>query len=298
MTTGPSGAVFVDAGYLFAQGSAALTGAKKPRAVLQLDAAAAVSTLTAFATQKSFGATLLRVYWYDGARSARNLPADHASLAHMDYTKLRLGFITSHGQQKGVDSLIVTNMIELARNHAMSDAVLLSGDEDIRIGVQIAQSFGVRIHLLGITPCRGSQSIALMQEADTTSEWDTSIVGRFLTVLPSFAITQTSTLLAASATVPASVSPSNEGATSSDLIPTATREAIDEVVSHIGASLSSTDVVAVLEFWDTGRGLPSHVDGRLLAQCRAKIRRDLSHDERRLARNRFGAFLRPSDDAT
>jgi uncharacterized LabA/DUF88 family protein len=34
--------------------------------------------------------------------------------------------------------LIGTDLIELARNHAISDAVLLSGDEDLRIGVQIA----------------------------------------------------------------------------------------------------------------------------------------------------------------
>ena len=46
------------------------------------------------------------------------------------------------GRQKGVDSLIVTDLIELARNHAISDAVLLAGDEELRIGVQIAQSLG------------------------------------------------------------------------------------------------------------------------------------------------------------
>ena len=64
--------------------------------------------------------------------------------------KLRLGQLNSEGQQKGVDSLIVTDLIELARNKAISDAVVLTGDEDIRVGVQIAQSLGVRVHLLGI----------------------------------------------------------------------------------------------------------------------------------------------------
>ena len=85
--------------------------------------------------------------------------------------KLRLGQINSVGQQKGVNSLIVTDLIELARNGAMSDALHLSGDEDVRIAVQIAQSFGVRVHLLGIEAAKDSQSPLLLQEADTTSRW-------------------------------------------------------------------------------------------------------------------------------
>ena len=68
------------------------------------------------------------------------------------------------GQQKGVDSLIIMDLIELARNHAISEAVLLSGDEDLRVGVQLAQSFGVRVHLLGVEPTRGNQSYLLLQE--------------------------------------------------------------------------------------------------------------------------------------
>ncbi|HVC62626.1 MAG TPA: NYN domain-containing protein [Acetobacteraceae bacterium] len=124
----PSVAIFVDAGYLFAQGSVAIFGSGKPRQLLKLNESAAIVELTNIASERAPNLPLLRVYWYDGVRSARQLPADHAALAFMDHVKLRLGFITSKGQQKGVDSLIVTDMIELARNHAMSDAVLLSGD--------------------------------------------------------------------------------------------------------------------------------------------------------------------------
>ena len=94
--------------------------------------------------------------------------------------KLRLGLVNSRGQQKGVDSLIVTDSIELARNHAITDALILSGDEDIKIGVQVAQTFGVRIHLLGIKPARGSQSDNLMMEADTCHEWDEATIGGWM----------------------------------------------------------------------------------------------------------------------
>jgi len=181
-------AVFVDAGYLFAQGAAAISGSQKPRTDLTLNETAVVAELTGVANAKSGGLPLLRVYWYDAARVGRGLTLDHATLAHTDYVKLRLGFINSQKQQKGVDSLIVTDLIELARNHAMTDAVLMSGDEDVRIGVQIAQSFGVRVHLLGIQPSRGSQSLQLLQEADTTTEWDKTTVSKFLAIQTRMAV--------------------------------------------------------------------------------------------------------------
>ena len=148
-------AVFVDAGYLFAQGSALLTGSKKRREQLALDPASAIEALKAVAVARAPDCKLLRIYWYDGAIGGTRQTSDQAAIAHLDDVKLRLGFINSHGQQKGVDSLIVTDLIELGRLKSISDALLLSGDEDVRIGVQIAQNHGVRVHLLGIAPSRG-----------------------------------------------------------------------------------------------------------------------------------------------
>ena len=179
-------AVFVDAGYLFAQGSVALSGSQKKRDALNLNVSEAVAELTAIARAKSDNASLLRIYWYDGAiRGGGGLTAEHEQLAYTDFVKLRLGSMNRVGQQKGVDSLIVTDLIDLARNRAISDAVLLSGDEDVRVAVQITQSFGVRVHLIGITPCRGSQSLSLLQEADTTTEWEAATVEKFLSLKPS-----------------------------------------------------------------------------------------------------------------
>ncbi len=114
---------------------------------------------------------LLRVYWYDAPPNPGSLQGEQLVLANMDNVKLRLGFLNSSGQQKGVDSLIVTDLIELARRKAMTDALLLSGDEDVRVGVQFAQQYGVRVTLLGIHPARGSQSRLLRQEADVCLEW-------------------------------------------------------------------------------------------------------------------------------
>lgn len=99
-------AVFVDAGYLFAQGSALLAGEKLPRSEILLDHEAATKALATFAS-KVAGTPLLRVYWYDGTSTGPT--AQHLTLAHLDNVKVRLGFVNSVGQQKGVDSLIVTD---------------------------------------------------------------------------------------------------------------------------------------------------------------------------------------------
>ena len=110
-------AIFVDSGYLFAQGSVALAGMKQPRSSIDLNSAAVLAELKNTHTTKAPGIPLLRVYWYDGV-SVRGPTAEQAGLAHAENVKVRLGFINSAGQQKGVDSLIVTDLIDLARNHA------------------------------------------------------------------------------------------------------------------------------------------------------------------------------------
>jgi hypothetical protein len=170
-------AVFVDAGYFFAQGSMLITGQKSSRNQVSTDLDKALASLEEFACKVS-NLPLLRIYWYDGTSTGPT--PQHVALAFKPRVKVRLGFVNTAGQQKGVDSLIVTDMITLARNRAISDAVLLSGDEDLRVGVQQAQEFGVRVHLLGISPCRGSQSQFLMQEADTTHEWGMDEISTFL----------------------------------------------------------------------------------------------------------------------
>ncbi len=175
-------AIFVDAGYLFAAGSTALVGSKQPRSALHLDNLKTIDTLVHVAQVQAPDVSLLRIYWYDGALSFKGPTASHTNLASLDNVKLRLGFINSQGQQKGVDSLIVTDLIDLARNSAISDALLIAGDEDIRIGVQVAQTYGVRVHLVGIYPRRSNQSKALLQEVDTTTEWDRDLITGILAV--------------------------------------------------------------------------------------------------------------------
>ena len=272
-------AIFVDAGYLFAAGSTLLAGSKQPRHQIDIDVKAVVSALCEFLDTK-IGNKLLRVYWYDGV-TAKGLTPDHERIAASNDIKLRLGFINSAGQQKGVDSLIVTDLVELARNGAMCDAILLAGDEDIRIGVQIAQSYGVRVHLLGIERARSNQSKQLIQEADTTHEWSRDIVQSFLSVTPG--------VTASTKTVPPA-SPV-QIARGSVVLPTVGEgeapPSVARCAEDFGAALENADVFTVGEHWTDYRQIPKTFDGRLLASTRQRLGRDLTPYERKEMRETF-----------
>lgn len=104
-------AVLVDAGYFFAAGSALVSGTEKhKRNKIVFDGARAVEALKSFAREVTGGLGLLRIYWYDGASRKTGPTAEHVRLAHADDTKVRLGSLNASGEQKGVDSLIVTDM--------------------------------------------------------------------------------------------------------------------------------------------------------------------------------------------
>jgi hypothetical protein len=74
--------------------------------------------------------------------------------------------------KRGVDSLIVTEIIDLTRNRAISDAVVVTGDEDLRIAFQVAQAFGVRVHVLAAGDPTKNVSPSLQMESDSVSALD------------------------------------------------------------------------------------------------------------------------------
>ena len=172
-------AVFVDAGYFYASASELLFGAPLRRGEMRLANAEFVQYLGQYA-ERIGGCPLLRIYWYDGTNSGPT--AAHLAMAYLDNVKLRLGFVNQSGEQKGVDGLIFSDLTNLARNRAISDALLLAGDEDLRVGVSQAQEHGIRVHLLGVEPRdpSGNQSAALQREADTRRQLDAAALGQFL----------------------------------------------------------------------------------------------------------------------
>lgn len=269
-------AIFVDAGYLFAQGSVALFGSKQPRSLLVLDASAVLAELQILAVAKANNRELLRTYWYDGA-SFKGPTIEQTELGHLDNVKIRLGLLNKSGEQKGVDSLIVTDLIELGRLGSICDALLLSGDEDVRVGVQVAQSYGVRVHLLGITPSRGSQSKSLLQEADTTTTWEKPTIEKFLSMKPTAAATGTMAAAPIAVAVTASFNPDPR---------------IEKVVIELVATLDDTQVAGIHDFWTNNNGVPFEFDSKLLVNCRSELARDLTENERRHARAKFKEAVR------
>jgi hypothetical protein len=271
-------AIFVDAGYVFAQGSVSLSGSKIPRTQLKLDATEIIAQLTILALAKSAGVPLLRIYWYDGAWNGPTI--EHLSLANTDNVKLRLGSINSAGEQKEVDSLLVTDLIDLARNQSICDATVVAADADVRIAVQIAQTFGVRVHLVGLEPSRVSQSSSLRQEADTVHEITRADVSKFLKVLtapppkPAVAI--------ASAPVAAAVPKAST-------LTVGPAKTVDQVID---AAIQQTlappaDISALKAALAASTGVPMEYDRRLLGTCRTLLQRDLTGDERREMRALF-----------
>lgn len=174
--------VFVDAGYLFAQGSALLAGSRRKREDLRLDIGGVRALVGTAAASLAPDTRLLRIYWYDGAPFGR-LSAQQFALAEAEGFKLRLGALNLSGEQKGVDPLIVSDLVELSRNRSICDAILVAGDDDLRLGVLVAQSYGVRVHLVGIEPARATQSRLLRMEADSLLEWGEADVGSALSLV-------------------------------------------------------------------------------------------------------------------
>ncbi|HYK29291.1 MAG TPA: NYN domain-containing protein, partial [Streptosporangiaceae bacterium] len=112
---------------------------------------------------------------------------DQRVIAQMPWVKLRLGNLNARGQQKGVDAQIRADMEALARHRAITDAILVAGDEDMVPAVEAAQAFGVRIHLWGIEPPYGTnQAERLVWESDTVDVLERSFMEPYFTrqVLP------------------------------------------------------------------------------------------------------------------
>lgn len=256
-------AVFVDAGYLFAQGSTLLAGSKLQRGEIRLDCVKVCEALAAFAGRTASGCSLLRIYWYDGTSTGPT--AQHTTLAFQPNLKLRLGFVNSVGEQKGVDSLIVTDMISLARNRAITEAILFSGDEDLRVGVQQAQELGVRVHLLGIHPSRGTQSLFLMQEADTTHEWGDADLAGFLTCVPR----TTATTMAQTDGTDALADP------------------CAEIAANTANALGDQELESVLAQYNGTSLIDKQCDGKLLARGTAALGHALTGKEKRALRAAF-----------
>jgi hypothetical protein len=160
----PRFAILVDVGYLYAAAGDLLFGISSRRSY-RVDAEGLIKALEERAAACMRG-ELLRVYWFDAARD-RVPTIDQRVVAPLPRVKLRLGNLNKHNQQKGVDAQIREDLETLARHGAVTDAILIAGDEDMVPAVEAAQTYGVRIHLWGVEPPYGTnQAERLIWESD------------------------------------------------------------------------------------------------------------------------------------
>jgi len=256
-------AIFVDAGYFFAAGAEAAFAKGTTRKQVSLKSPALMlDDLCASAALPTGNLPLLRIYWYDAMPGPR-LSLDQSTLALLSRVKLRLGALNSAGEQKGVDSLIVTDLIELARNHAIADAVLVAGDEDLRIAVQVAQSFGVRVHLLAAGSPSQNVSVALQMEADSVASLDGAWFSKHLEV------TQTKPPISPPAT-PAVSSGAVTSAPSTATVDNI-REAALAVIKATLDGMSTSQLEQLAKHFSVYTTIPEEHDRPLIAKISASL---------------------------
>ena len=198
-------AVMVDVGYIYAAAGELLFGSSSRRD-FRVDAVPLIQVITKHADEIIRG-ELLRVYWYDAARD-RVPTIDQRVIAQMPWVKLRLGNLNARGQQKGVDAQIRADMEALARHRAITDSVLIAGDEDMVPAVEAAQAFGVRVHLWGIEPPYGTnQAERLVWESDTVDVLDGSFLRPYFSKNPTAPDPRSDPTLASMGTSPTAPTP-------------------------------------------------------------------------------------------
>ena len=160
-------ALFVDAGYLLADGAMAVHGTRNRESV-SWDYAGLLQFLGNVARDRT-GLPLLRCYWYEATVEGRRTP-EHDVLSDLPGVKLRLGRLRP-GRREGVESEIHRDLTTLARNNAISDALVVSAEEDLAQVVAEVQDCGLRITLLHLT-AHGNWTISrtLRQECDDIVE--------------------------------------------------------------------------------------------------------------------------------
>jgi uncharacterized LabA/DUF88 family protein len=160
-------ALFVDAGYLLADGAMAVHGTRH-RETVSWDFGGLLQLLNNLARERT-GMPLLRCYWYEATVEGRRAP-EHDALADLPGLKLRLGRIRP-GRREGVDTEIHRDLMTLARNGALADAVVVSGDEDLAQVCADAQDLGIRVTVVHVA-VDGNWTISrvLRQECDDLIE--------------------------------------------------------------------------------------------------------------------------------
>ncbi|GAB3460012.1 hypothetical protein GCM10027570_44540 [Streptomonospora sediminis] len=160
-------ALFVDAGYLLADGAMAVHGTRN-RDSVSWDYAGLVQLLNEVARDRT-QLPLLRCYWYEATADGRRTQ-EQDGIADIPGIKFRAARIRP-GRREGVESYVQRDLTTLARTGVLCEAVLVSGDEDMAQVVSDVQDLGVRVTVVHIS-VEGNWTISrtLRRECDDLIE--------------------------------------------------------------------------------------------------------------------------------
>ncbi len=160
-------ALFVDASYVLADGAMAVHGTRRGESV-SWDYEGLLQLLSSLARERS-GLPVLRCYWYEATVDGRRT-AEQDALADVPGIKLRVAKIRP-GRREGVETEIHRDLTTLARNNAISDALVVSAEEDLAQVIADVQDLGMRVTLVHIA-VDGNWTISrsLRQESDDIIE--------------------------------------------------------------------------------------------------------------------------------
>ena len=174
-------ALFVDASYVLADGAMAVHGTRQ-RESASWDYAGLVKLLTGLSRDRT-GLPVLRCYWYEATVEGRR-SSEHNALADLPGVKLRLGRARP-GRREGVEAEMHRDLTTLARNRAVSDAVIVSAEEDLTEVVAEVQDLGLRVVIVHIA-AEGNWTVArpLRQESDDIVEVSGAHLRPFVDLIP------------------------------------------------------------------------------------------------------------------
>ena len=143
----PKSVILVDVGFLYAV-AGYRTANTTLRAAITVQFENLIEGLVS-AVSRISSQEVLRTYWYDASRDGLYTD-EHKKVGLVPGVKVRLGRINYYGEQKGVDLRLALDLVALARTGAVSNAYLISGDDDLTEAVEEAQALGMKVSLLGI----------------------------------------------------------------------------------------------------------------------------------------------------
>ncbi len=292
-------AVFVDAGYFWVQVCSLSAGSYASRNQVNVHYADLHACMISEIKNQLPDGDLLRIYWYDGP-GMNGKTAEHRSIDQLDDFKLRLGTRNGVGQQKGVDGLIIADLISLTQQKAITHALLVSGDSDITPGVIAAQSMGLRVHLLSLGAAAAT-SPYLAAEVDLKRSWGLVEVQKFATASAPAAqpasraqvLNPTAVPIHTPPVAPASAPSVPVTAVTATVVPAPAAVPSMQAIAQLAATQISAGPNSAL-FATLTRGtnpLPREIDGELLSVGRSHFGRSLDEQEKRELRREFRKLL-------